>query len=139
MSDDPINGAGPPRDTGGPTNTTSDHHSADRQIIGDRLANRQVSWWGVHDYVTRLQAGITSWPMVGTQAWCVLADDDPVKLAAIYDAAQHWALRIETCQVAKCEASHDVSAAADWKALGTSWLRHHNATANPAHIPRAVA
>lgn len=55
--------------------------------------------------------------MVGTPAWCELADDDPVKLAALFDAAQHHALRVESCQQAHCDASRQVSGAVDWSAL----------------------
>ena len=64
------------------------------------------------------------WPAAGTPAWCDLPDDDPAKLAALLDAAQHWALRVETCQAAQCEASRDISAAYDWAALSV-WLRRH--------------
>ena len=55
--------------------------------------------------------------MAGTPAWCALADDDPAKLAALLDAAQHWALRVDICQQAQCEAGHAVSAAADWSEI----------------------
>ena len=75
--------------------------------------SQQVSWWSVHEFVTdHLQ--VEQWPMIGTPAWCLLDDDDPVKWAAILDAARHHALRVETCQQAHCEASRDVSDAADW-------------------------
>jgi hypothetical protein len=77
------------------------------------VASQQASWWDVHTYVSPTLAEVGCWPMVGTAAWCALPDDDPVKLAALLDAAQHWALRLETCQVAECEASHAISAAAD--------------------------
>jgi hypothetical protein len=80
--------------------------------------NQQVSWWQVHEYVQPILAAAGSWPMAGTPAWCALADDDPAKLAALLDAARHWALRVDTCQAAACEASRDISAAADWAAAG---------------------
>jgi hypothetical protein len=60
--------------------------------------------------------------MLGTPAWCALPDGDPAKIAALYDAAQHWALRLETCQQAECEASRAVSAAADWSATAREML-----------------
>ena len=63
--------------------------------------------------------------MAGTPAWCALDDTDPVKLAALLDAAQHWALRVETCQTAECEASHAISAAFDWATHGQR-LKDHN-------------
>lgn len=55
--------------------------------------------------------------MAGTPAWCALDDGDPVKTAALLDAAQHWALRVETCQQAACDASREISAAEDWSAI----------------------
>ena len=80
-----------------------------------------------------------SWPLVGSPQWCALPDDDPAKLAALLDAAQHWALRMETCQaeqrcakrwaecatrhavirkkLAEYQAGHAISAAADWTAI----------------------
>jgi hypothetical protein len=88
-------------------------------------ASQQVSWWSVHEYVTTQLDGIDQWPMVGTPAWCLLDDNDPVKLAAVYDAAQHWALRLETSQQAHCDASHDLSDAADWSAIAQN-LRAYN-------------
>jgi hypothetical protein len=48
------------------------------------------------------------------------------------DAAQHWALRVETCQQAQCEASHDVSAAADWSAIARQmFIRNQFYAAKP--------
>ena len=44
-------------------------------------------------------------------------DADPAKWAALLDAAQHWALRVETCQEARADASRTVSGALDWSAL----------------------
>ena len=81
-------------------------------MTGDH-GSRQVSWWSVHEYVEPLLTQVAAWPMIGTPAWCDLADDDPRKWAAIFDAAQHWALRVETRQAAMAEASHGISAAAD--------------------------
>jgi Protein of unknown function (DUF2742) len=70
------------------------------------VTSQQVSWWTVHEFVTaHLQ--VEHWPMAGTPAWCLFNDDDPVKLAAVLDAARHWALRIETCQQAYADAGSD--------------------------------
>jgi hypothetical protein len=76
--------------------------------------SQQVSWWDVHEHVATYLDEVGSWPMAGTPAWCALPADDPTKLAALLDAARHWALRVETCQTAECEASHAISGAADW-------------------------
>jgi Protein of unknown function (DUF2742) len=79
--------------------------------------NQQVSWWDVHEYVSSVLEKAGTWPTVGTPEWCALTDDDPAKLAGLFDAARHWALRLETNQQAECQASHDISAAADWSAI----------------------
>lgn len=89
------------------------------------INSQQVSWWSVHEYVTPLLEQAGSWPTVGTPAWCALPDTDLRKQAALLDAARHWALRVETCQQAACEASHAISAAADWGAVGRR-IRDHN-------------
>ena len=81
------------------------------------VSSQQTSWWPVHEHVAAFLESVGSSPMVGAPAWCALDDDDPRKLAAIFDAAQHWALRLETCQQAYCETSRAVSGALDWSAL----------------------
>lgn len=81
------------------------------------MPNTQVAWWEVHLVVQRLLDAVGEWPMAGTPEWCALPNDDPKKLAGIYDAAQHWALRVDTCQEATCQASQAISAAADWRAI----------------------
>jgi hypothetical protein len=82
-------------------------------------SSQQVSWWSVHEFISAAidQSGAGPWPLVGTPAWCQLSDGDPRKWAALFDAAQHWALRVETCQAARCEASRDISAAEDWSTV----------------------
>jgi Protein of unknown function (DUF2742) len=50
--------------------------------------------------------------------------DGPVKLAALLDAAQHWALRVDTCQAAECDASSELSAVADWSAIAREIQQH---------------
>ena len=79
--------------------------------------SRQVNWWPVHTFVAPMLAAVDSWPMAGSQDWCLLDDNDPVKWAALLDAAQHWALRVETCSGAHCDASREVSDAVDWSAI----------------------
>jgi Protein of unknown function (DUF2742) len=93
-----------------PNHQQSAHTTDGTHYIG----SRQVFWWAVHEFVSPLLSNIGSWPMIGTPEWCNLADDDPAKMAAIYDAAQHWALRVETSQAALAETSQNISAAADW-------------------------
>lgn len=126
----------PERGKPGPTPETGPHQNANYQHFSNW--SQQVSWSDVHEFVAARIGVVGDFPMAGTPAWCSLADSDPRKLAALFDAAQHWVLRVETCQVAECGASHDVSAATDWSEVARSWRRHVNAHANPAHIPRAA-
>jgi hypothetical protein len=61
--------------------------------------------------------GVQSHPMLGTPAWRALPDEHPVKLAAAFDAAQHWALRVDTAQEQLVAAAQAISAAEDWSAI----------------------
>jgi len=79
--------------------------------------SQQVDWWSVHEHVYPELERVGAWPTAGTPEWCALPDGDPAKTAALLDAARHWVLRVETCQAAECEASHAISAAADWRAV----------------------
>jgi Protein of unknown function (DUF2742) len=81
------------------------------------VTSQQVSWWSVHEHAIPILTTVGSWPLIGTPAWCLLEDDDPAKQAAILDGGRHWALRLESCQQAECEASHAISAAADWASI----------------------
>jgi hypothetical protein len=99
--------------------------------------SQQVSWWSVHEHVAPMLEQVQSWPTIGTPTWCQLPDDDPAKLAALLDAAQHWALRVETCQQARADASREISAAADWSAIATEIFAARRGVR--AYIPREVA
>ena len=100
-------------------------------------SSSQVSWWSVHEYVSGLLAAVGTWPMIGTPQWCALPDDDLAKIASIFDAAQHHALRVETSQEAQCEASRGVSAAADWRDIAQQMFRLNCAKAYGSYyIPR---
>ncbi|HYB35860.1 MAG TPA: DUF2742 domain-containing protein [Mycobacterium sp.] len=103
-----------PAETETATTDTADYCSCDTQsnTRAAAVASQQVSWWSVHEHVAALLGAVRSWPMAGTPQWCALPDEDPAKLAAIFDAAQHWALRVETRQTAECVASHAISTAA---------------------------
>lgn len=79
--------------------------------------SQQVSWWSVHQAVSPLLTSVESWPLLGTPEWCALPDGDLRKVAALFDAAQHWSLRMETCQQGLAQAAHDVSAGEDWSAI----------------------
>lgn len=92
-----------------PTSTTTDYSGT----------SRQVAFWPVYEYVQGLLADVGSYPMLGTPEWCSMSDADLRKLASLYDAAVHWALRVQTCQEVRAEASRDISAAADWPQIAT--------------------
>jgi hypothetical protein len=81
------------------------------------IASQQVSFWSVHEFVQKYLNTAGHYPPAGTPAWCELADGDRRKWAALLDAAQHHALRVETAQEQQAQASHDVSAAADWSRI----------------------
>jgi Protein of unknown function (DUF2742) len=89
------------------------------------VSSQQVSWWDVHLFVEPLLTEARTWPTAGTPEWCALPNGSPAKWAALLDGARHWALRVETCQLVECQASSDVSAAADWSAIGQK-IRQRN-------------
>lgn len=99
------------------------------------IESRTVDWWSVHQYAEPTLTEVGSWPMVGSLPWQHLPTDDPVKLAAVLDAARHWALRVEAAQDAMAEASHAISAAADWPAEAR-WIQRR---CSSVYIPRVVA
>jgi hypothetical protein len=137
----PRNGP-PPRDGGSRgTATPAPHKGSDSSHTTNALPDssavesQAVSWWSVREHIQPFIDAVGTWPMVGTPAWCLLADDDPRKLAALYDAAMHWAVRVETCQQAHAEASRDISAAADWSAVAARDILRRN----EIYIPRRIA
>jgi hypothetical protein len=122
-----------PRTGATDTNLTSNLASADTQQSSP-TESQQVSFWSVHEHVQPVLDEVGSWPMAGTPQWCALDETHPAKTAALLDAARHWALRVETCQEAECEASQAVSAAADWSAIANEIRRRRE-----VYIPREVA
>ncbi len=83
-----------------------------------------MNWYdGVYLFVEPWLAAVGSWPMAGTIAWQLLDETDPVKWAAILDAAQHHILRLELNQEARAEASRAVAGAADWPKVGRELQR----------------
>lgn len=108
------------------TGTTNTHQPTRTGTSEFSNSSRQVSWWEVHEFVQPYLTAAGSWPMAGTPEWCLLDDNDPMKIAALYDAAQHWALRVETCQEARCQASRDVSAADDWSRVARKMVQRNS-------------
>ena len=103
------------------------------------LTSRAVSWWSVHEYVEPLLAAVGQWPMAGTPEWCALPDNDARKIAALYDAAQHWSLRVESCQAARCEAARAVSASADWTSIARAINQRNDFYAQRPWLKRVSA
>lgn len=107
------------------------------------FGSQQAHWESVNAFVTTLlnilgvehKHTVGAWPMIGSPIWCELADHDPLKMAAIYDAAQHWALHVELSQRAFAQMSRDVSSSADWSAFGRRIMRDRGTS----YIPRKAA
>jgi Protein of unknown function (DUF2742) len=99
------------------------------------VSAQQVSWFDVHEFVVD-HLDVESWPMAGTPEWCRLDHDDPAKIAAVLDGGRHWALRVETCQEARCAAACEVSAAADWRQIAQQIRLHSEFYAQHAWLRR---
>jgi hypothetical protein len=77
--------------------------------------------------------------MLGSPQWCALPAGDARKLASLFDAARHHALRVETAQQALCDASRAVAAEADWRAIGKEMLQLADAEATGYRIARVTS
>lgn len=97
--------------------------------------SQQVAWFTVYELVAPLLATIPTWPAAGTPAWQQLEDDDPRKWAAILDAGIHWALRIDSEQSARAQASQDISTASDCRSIA----RRIQQGRGTAYIPRKAS
>jgi hypothetical protein len=154
QSCDEAKDVGPPKRKSAPTTEPDPRNNTNAKHFS--VASRQVSWWLVHEHVQPLLELVGDWPAAGTPAWCELPEG-PVKLAALYDAARHWALRLELNQAAMAEASHGISAdgvipagslayntTGPYKPLGWADVqrqigRRRDALDDGAYIPREVA
>jgi Protein of unknown function (DUF2742) len=102
------------------------------------MSNTQVRWWDLHEWAQPFLDAAGDWPIVGSPSWFNLADDDPAKWAALLDAAQHWALRVETAQQAHADASRAVSGAADWSAVSREIHQRNSFFQDRPWLKRAV-
>lgn len=98
--------------------------------------SRTVNWSTVHAYIAAVLTRVGTWPMAGTQEWDELPDGDSRRIAALFDAAQHWALYIENNQTAQAQASKAVAASADWPAVAREVARLADARRSGARIER---
>ena len=100
--------------------------------------SRQVGWYEVYSYATRLAAshGIALDPtlIAGSPRWCGTPDDDARKMLALILGGVRDALRNDTNQEQMADVSKAVAAAADWPAIARSIQRHRG-----AYIPRRTA
>lgn len=96
--------------------------------------SQEVNWWLVHQWVAPALDDAETWPMAGTLEWHELDDEDPRKIAALLDAARHWALRVDSCQQARVEAGEVIAAAAPWRQIAQ---RQHTAAVWYAEHPWA--
>jgi hypothetical protein len=105
------------------------------------IASRQVAFFEAFMFAAERAAasGVNliadPLPLPGTPQWCGLPGDDPRKVCALLLGGCRDALRHETEQQARAEASRDISAAADWSAIA----RRIRAPRGAAHIPREKA
>lgn len=101
-----------------------------------RLGSRTVDWWPVHTYVLPVLDRVGTWPMAGTLAWSALDNDDPAKIAALFDAARHHALRVDAAQEALAQASRDIAGAVDSQSIARGVLRQEWRRTAGVYIPR---
>lgn len=101
-------------------------------------AARSVSWWPVHEFVTQWLERLDGWPLAGSVEWQQLPDDDPRKWASLLDAAQHWALRVDTAQETRADASRAVAASTDWPKVATELVQRRQWRASRPWSRRVV-
>lgn len=150
-----VDTTGPPGEVGAPTPrsahpTKTTTHTAKKEVGcvapnfsrsdgTSRYASQQVSFAEVLEFVEPLLDSVDTWPMVGTPEWCELATDDPRKVAALYDAARHHALRIETAQIAMADASRSIACATNWSSVSREIQQLNSFRANHPEAKRVVA
>jgi hypothetical protein len=105
--------------------TTNRADTANHSGTGQPVASREVDWFMVATFVgTQLDRFDYLLPLPGTPRWCALSDHDPVKYAACLYVAQVWAFDAACRQEAHIQASHAISAAADWRNIGRRQADH---------------
>lgn len=87
------------------------------------MDSRQVAWWPVWEFYSRLAHQhdidpLTPLPTPGTLRWVDMADDDAIKLLALLQRGMHAALADDTRQAAVAAASREIASAATWSQLG---------------------
>ncbi|SHP73601.1 phiRv2 prophage protein [Mycobacteroides abscessus subsp. abscessus] len=73
----------------------------------------------MHEFVQPHIEAMGPFPVAGTVAWQLLSGTDPAKWAAVLDAAQHYALRLDIDQEAAIEAGQAISRSQDWGSVAS--------------------
>ena len=103
-------------------------------------ASQMVSWVPVLEFAQQLAAaaGIdliaAGNALPGTPRWCGMADDDANKLLSLILGGVREALRHDTAQQCRAEASRAVSGSADWSQISREMLQR-----NDVYIPRKAS
>ncbi|MDO3240023.1 DUF2742 domain-containing protein [Mycobacteroides abscessus subsp. abscessus] len=97
--------------------------------------SNQVCWTTVLEFVERRGIDPVTVMLVGTPEWNQLPDDHPDKLSAVLAAGVHHALRLDLAQEHRADASHEISAAADWTVMAQ---RIRNRDSSP-YVPRRAS
>ncbi|MEW5810892.1 MAG: DUF2742 domain-containing protein [Actinomycetota bacterium] len=84
------------------------------------IYSQEVNWYLVHLFVEPTLKNVDSWPTAGTVEWHELPDSDPRKIAAVLDAARHWALRLDSCQDDLVDAGEQIAEAAPWSQIANA-------------------
>jgi hypothetical protein len=103
------------------------------------ITSRQVSWWSVRDFVVPLLELCEPWPLLGTPAWCDLESGDERKWIALLDGSQHYALHLESKQIAICQASRDVAESAELVAVARRQMKRHSFYESRPWLKRVTA
>lgn len=103
---------------------------------GPVTGSRRVAWEPVHRFLAPHLGDPDLIP--GTPAWCDLDDRDPRKKSALNWPVIYWAVAEDARQDAMAEASREISAAADWPAVGRRMMQRRSGVYIP-RIPREVA
>ncbi|EUA45487.1 hypothetical protein E3G44_002525 [Mycobacteroides abscessus] len=88
--------------------------------------SRQVAWLTVHEFVQPRIEASGPFPVAGTVAWQLLSATDPGKWAALLDAAQHYALRLDIEQEAAIAAGQAISRSQDWGSVARKMRQRHD-------------
>lgn len=73
----------------------------------------------MHEFVQPHIEAMGPFPVAGTVAWQLLSATDPRKWAALLDAAQHYALRLDIDQEAAIAAGQAISRSQDWGSVAS--------------------